>query len=79
MGIEFTIDNLDDMCAVMCDNVIPRKEKKEMDASKDFECGTCKWHRNYTGEWVCMNPESEYYGLETDYDDHCEDYEERNN
>ena len=24
MGKEFVIDNLDDMCALMCDNVVPK-------------------------------------------------------
>lgn len=30
MGAEFTVDNLEDMCSLMCDNVIPRKGGKEM-------------------------------------------------
>lgn len=30
MGMEIQIDTLEDMCALMCDNVIPkRKEDKE--------------------------------------------------
>lgn len=30
MGIEITVDNLEDMCALMCDNMIPENndEKK---------------------------------------------------
>lgn len=45
-------------------------------------CGTCKYHvpggAPGEGDWVCNNGESEYYGLETEYDfDDCVDYEER--
>lgn len=29
MGIEITVDSLEDMCALMCDNVIPEQEKDE--------------------------------------------------
>ena len=44
-------------------------------------CGTCKFHVPGEvpgeGDWVCNNGESEYYGLETGYDDGCMDWEER--
>ena len=36
MGKEFVVDNLDDMCALMCDNVIP---EKIMDIDHCPECG----------------------------------------
>lgn len=42
-------------------------------------CGKCKYH-NYNrelGEWVCDNPDSEYYGVETFYDDGCREQEEK--
>lgn len=43
-----------------------------------MECGTCKYHRNIDGEWTCDNEDSEYYGLEMEYDfSDCVDYEER--
>ena len=40
-------------------------------------CGDCKYHRNEAGEWFCMNTDSEMYGCETDYNDYCDDHEER--
>lgn len=44
-------------------------------------CGACKYHVPSEvpgeGDWICNNGESEYYGLETGYDDECMDYEER--
>lgn len=47
-------------------------------------CGTCRWHhwRNeYDGDlvsgWECTNDESRYCGAWTEYDDGCEDWEER--
>ena len=30
MGLEIQVDSLDDMCALMCDNTIPRKRGKNM-------------------------------------------------
>ena len=42
-------------------------------------CGTCEHHRcDIKGEWVCGNPESDYFTDYTEYKDYCEDYEERN-
>ena len=32
---------------------------------------------NDDGDWVCENPDSDNNGVWTDYDDCCEDYEER--
>lgn len=40
-------------------------------------CGTCLWHRKQGGEWVCTNSDSDYYGLETGYEDECELQEAR--
>ena len=38
-------------------------------------CGTCKFHRtDDNGEWVCTNDLSEYYALETEYGDTCDDW-----
>lgn len=36
MGREFVVDNINDMCSLMCDNVIP---KKIMDIDHCPECG----------------------------------------
>lgn len=33
--MEVTIDNLDDMCALMWDNVIPQKEEEEEEDESD--------------------------------------------
>ena len=41
-------------------------------------CGTCAYHiRVPLDEWVCDNEDSDTYGLETPYEDSCEDYEAR--
>ena len=39
-------------------------------------CGNCK-HHCIMDDWVCTNEESDYYGIETGFDDTCEDFEER--
>ena len=46
---------------------------------KDECCGTCKYHcyANDEDDWVCENPNSENNGVWTDYEDFCNDYEER--
>ena len=42
-------------------------------------CGTCRFHRtDDNGEWVCANDLSEYYALETEYGDTCDDWWGRN-
>ena len=40
-------------------------------------CGTCRFHKPFADEWGCDNEESEAYGLETAYDDFCEEYDEK--
>lgn len=40
-------------------------------------CGECAHHMYGAEGWTCDNEESEYYGLETEYNDSCVDYEER--
>lgn len=44
-------------------------------------CGKCKYHKNYTmgaeSEWYCSNPDSYNDGVETEYNDTCEDFEEK--
>ena len=42
-------------------------------------CGNCK-HNKYDLKdevFTCNNEDSAYYGLETEYEDSCEDFEER--
>lgn len=34
-------------------------------------CDSCKYFKYIDGEWICNNEESEYYGLETSYEDDC--------
>lgn len=36
-------------------------------------CGNCECHKRIDGEWACDNPESENYGMETEYSDSCMD------
>ena len=59
--------------------------------NNDRICGKCKYHKyhrnevrsvygdNYdsTGEWYCDCMDSEFCGCETEYEDYCEDFEER--
>lgn len=43
-------------------------------------CGTCAHHRPDPfdkDEWICDNERSDYYCLETGYDDTCEEHEPR--
>ena len=42
-------------------------------------CGNCKYNKCDYGyaSFSYNNEESEYYGLETEYEDSCEDFEER--
>lgn len=40
-------------------------------------CGNCKFTKLFYGEWTCSNEDSEAYGLSMDYNDYCEEYEER--
>ena len=41
-------------------------------------CETCKYHVPDEipgeGDWICNNGESEYYALETEYSDTCDDW-----
>lgn len=34
MGIEIQVDSLEDMCLMMCDNVIPKPRRKNTDGAK---------------------------------------------
>lgn len=42
-------------------------------------CGTCTYNEydRREGNWGCINPNSEGYGLLTTYSDICDDWEER--
>lgn len=42
-------------------------------------CGTCIWHKpaREAGRlvgWTCTNEDAYPYGIDTDYDDKCEDW-----
>lgn len=40
-------------------------------------CGTCAYNKpQYQNVFTCDNEESDYYGLETEYNEYCMDYEE---
>ena len=41
MGIEIEVDSLEDMCALMCDNIIPRKGTKMKQEVDSIDFG--KW------------------------------------
>lgn len=40
-------------------------------------CGTCQYRSYENGEWTCDNEEADEYGLETDFNHNCYEYEER--
>ncbi len=42
-------------------------------------CGECKWyqHEDIDDGWVCINSDSEHCTNWCDYDDSCEEFEER--
>ena len=39
-------------------------------------CGTCKYHKPRNGDFECANENSDFYADYTDYNHHCEEYEE---
>lgn len=47
----------------------------------DSCCGNCKYHRSYhshgNSTWYCDNEVSDNYTIETEYQDECEDFEEK--
>ena len=50
-----------------------QEQKKEREVmTRCGECTFCRKDRE-SGEWICCNEESENYGLETDYNDRCEE------
>lgn len=42
-------------------------------------CGTCKYHQHedIDDDWVCVNADSPHCTDWTEYNDYCEDWEER--
>lgn len=52
-----------------------RKVRDRMDRC----CGTCKWHEydDISGDFVCVNGDSDCCADWTDYSDSCEEWEER--
>ena len=48
---------------------------------KEKVCGTCKYHKIFTASiyeaWICDNENSDYYALESEYDETCDEWEER--
>ena len=51
------------------------ERRKKMDEC----CGTCKYHvwENYSMGWVCCCADSEYLSDWTEYEDKCDEWEER--
>ncbi len=42
-------------------------------------CGNCAWHKHESIDdgWVCTNPDSEHLSDWTDYEDTCDEWEEK--
>jgi hypothetical protein len=49
-----------------------------IDLYKQECCGQCEYCRPLVKDvFVCCNPDSDYYSLETEYQDTCEEFENR--
>ena len=44
---------------------------------KEEICGECKYHWCKDKEWICSNWMSDNFEEPTDYDDTCEEFQER--
>lgn len=40
-------------------------------------CRSCKFNKYYNGEFLCGNEDSEMYGIYTEHNDSCDEYEEK--
>lgn len=40
-------------------------------------CGTCKYNAKCFDGFCCGNEEGEFFGCPTEYEDRCEDWEEK--
>lgn len=40
-------------------------------------CGYCEHHKENDGEWICDCEETDEYGLETDFEHSCDEFERR--
>lgn len=45
---------------------------------KEERCSNCAFNCKSVGGYTCYNPESEFYGLYTEYNTSCEFWEDRN-
>ena len=48
-----------------------------MSKKDDWNCGHCLYHKKVNEYWVCDNDNSECYGEYTEYNEKCEEFEER--
>lgn len=51
--------------------------ERRVDMSDKECCSTCKHHYPDGLDWVCTNPDSDYCADWTEYNDKCEEWEER--
>lgn len=47
MGMEFQVDSLEEMCSLMCDNVIPHKNPKKKTEKWIFTFGSGQLHEGH--------------------------------
>jgi len=53
MGKEIEVNNLEEMCDLMCDNRLP-EEGKKIGLLKDRPCEACIYHKeNGCSRWSC--------------------------
>ena len=48
------------------------------DFYEDENCGHCRYHCKDDEEWICNNPDSDCFGCYTEYNEVCDDFQERN-
>lgn len=53
-------------------------DQKGIEMDRNNYCRMCKYHRSAEkDEWICTNPDSEYFAEYTEHADWCEEWEER--
>ena len=48
VGMEIQVDNLEDLCRLMCDNELPNEKQTKLEQNKDKEEKN-EYYRHYTG------------------------------
>ena len=52
-------------------------EERSNNMPCEKNCGSCTYNRPCGSDYICDNEDSVNYGAYTDYDDGCDDYEQK--